>query len=121
LGLRWDYVRLENRFIILPITKNNTSRVVPINETLYIILSEMPEKTGYVFGNGNAGHVGDIKHSFTSAFRKAGITDFLCKRDVAQNIQNTLFRIAAKSPYAASNRLNSPGTFHHVMIPARGR
>jgi len=26
-------------------------------------------------GNGNGGHVGDIKHSFTSACKKAGITD----------------------------------------------
>jgi integrase len=76
LGLRWDYIRLDNRLIILPITKNNTVRVIPINDTLHRILSEMPEKTGYVFGNGNGGHVGDIKHSFTSACRKAGITDF---------------------------------------------
>jgi integrase len=76
LGLKWDYVRLESRFIILPITKNNTSRVVPINDTLHRILSEMPQKSGYVFGNGNGGHVGDIKHSFTSACKRAGITDF---------------------------------------------
>jgi len=76
LGLKWDYVRLDSRFIILPITKNNTVRVLPINDTLYKILSEMPQKSGYVFGNGNGGHIGDIKHSFTSACRKAGITDF---------------------------------------------
>jgi integrase len=60
-GLKWDYIRLESRFIILPITKNNTSRVVPINDELYRILSEMPQKSGYVFGNGNGGHIGDIK------------------------------------------------------------
>jgi integrase len=63
-------------FIILPITKNNTSRVVPIHETLYRILAQMPQKSGYVFGNGNGGHIGDMKHSFTSACKKAGITDF---------------------------------------------
>jgi len=76
LGLRWDYIRLDNRLIILPVTKNNTVRVVPINDTLYRILAEMPEKSGYVFGNGGGGHIGDIKHSFTSACKKAGITDF---------------------------------------------
>jgi hypothetical protein len=73
---RWDYIRRNNRFIILPITKNNTSPVVPINDPIHRILSEMPEKTGSVFGNGNGGHIGDIKHSFPSACRKAGITDF---------------------------------------------
>jgi site-specific recombinase XerD len=28
-----------------------------------------------VFRNGNGGHIGDVKHGFTSACRKAGITD----------------------------------------------
>jgi hypothetical protein len=27
-GLKWGYGRLESRFIILPITKNNTVRVL---------------------------------------------------------------------------------------------
>jgi len=74
--LKWDDVRLESRFIKLPNTKNNTSRVVPINGTLYRFLAEMQQKSGYVFGNGNGGQIGDIKHSFTSACKKAGITDF---------------------------------------------
>ncbi len=76
MGLKRDYIRLDNRLIILPLTKNNTVRVLPTNDTLHRILSEMPQKSGYVFGNGNGGHVGDIKHSFTSACRKAGIADF---------------------------------------------
>jgi integrase len=76
LGLKWDYIRLDNRLIILPITKNNTVRVIPINDTLHRILSEMPEKSGYVFSKGNGGHIGDIKHSFTSVCRKARIQDF---------------------------------------------
>lgn len=58
LGLRWDYIRLDNCLIILPVTKNNTVRVLPINKTLYRILSEMPQKSGYVFGNGNGGTLG---------------------------------------------------------------
>jgi integrase len=76
LGLKWDYIWLDKRLIILPVTKNNTGRVLPINDTLYRILVEMPQKSGYVFGNGNGGYVRDIKHSFTSACRRAGITDF---------------------------------------------
>ena len=73
-GLKWDYIRLDNRLIILPVTKNNTVRVLPINDTLHRILSEMPEKSGYVFGNGKP--ITDVKHSFTSACKKAAITDF---------------------------------------------
>ena len=74
LGLKWDYIRLDNRLIILPVTKNNAVRVLPINDTLYRTLMEMPEKTGYVFGNGKP--ITDVKHRFTSACKKAGITDF---------------------------------------------
>jgi integrase len=74
LGLKWDFIKLDNRLIILPVTKNNTVRVLPINDTPHRILSEMPEKSGYVFGNGKP--ITDVKHSFTSACRKAGITDF---------------------------------------------
>jgi integrase len=76
MGLKWDYIKLDNRLIILPVTKNNTVRVLPINDTLHRILSEMPEKSGYVFRNKDGGHIGDIKHSLTSVCRKAGITDF---------------------------------------------
>ncbi len=67
LGLRWDDMRLDNRLIILPVTKNNTVRVLPIKGSLFRSLAEMPEKSGYVFGNGNGGDIGGVKHSFTSA------------------------------------------------------
>jgi integrase len=55
LGLKWDYIRLYYRLINLPVTKNNTVQVLPVNDTIHTILSEMPEKSGYVFGNGNGG------------------------------------------------------------------
>jgi integrase len=42
LGLKWDYIWLDKRLIILPVTKNNTGRVLPINDTIHRILSEMP-------------------------------------------------------------------------------
>jgi len=32
--------------------KNNTVRVLPIKDTLYRTVMDMPEKSGYVFGNG---------------------------------------------------------------------
>jgi hypothetical protein len=74
LGLKWDYIRLDNRLTILPMTKNNTVRVLPINDTLYGILAAMPHKVGYVFGNGKP--IADIKRSFHTACRKAGIENF---------------------------------------------
>jgi integrase len=74
LGLKWDYIKLDNRLIILPMTKNNTVRVVPINETLYNTLAEMPDKIGYVFRNGQS--MVNARKSFQAACKRAGITDF---------------------------------------------
>ena len=58
--------------------KRFQNRYMSITNTpgLTFNLAEMAREAGYVFGNGNGGHIGDIKHSFTSACRKAGIADF---------------------------------------------
>lgn len=74
LGLRWDYIKLENRLMVLPMTKNNTVRVVPINETLATVLEAMPSKTGWVFGNGKP--MVNVLRSFKAACKRADITDF---------------------------------------------
>jgi integrase len=71
LGLKWDYVRLESRFIILPITKNNTVRVLPINDTLHRLLSEIPQKRQCMFsGTGTGGTSGTLS---TASLRLAGM------------------------------------------------
>lgn len=74
LTLRWDYVKLENRLMVLPETKNNTVRIVPINDTLYNALEAMPNRKGYVFGNGKP--LTDVKRSFHTTCKKAGIENF---------------------------------------------
>jgi hypothetical protein len=59
------------RFIILPITKNNTSRVVPINGTLYKILSR---SQGMCLGTGMVGTSGTLSAASTRlAVRRASV------------------------------------------------
>lgn len=76
LGLKWDYIRFENRHIILPNTKNNTVRVVPMNGPLIKALEELPRLSEYVFGMAAGKHIGDIKKGFTAACKRAGIENF---------------------------------------------
>jgi len=78
LRLRWSKVDLENKKIIVTNTKNNESRVIPINKTLYQELMTIPRREGreYVFSAGNGLPFGDVKKGFTSAVKKAGIEDF---------------------------------------------
>jgi len=78
LGLRWSLIDLENRKIRLTDTKNNESRIVPINETLHELLTDLAEEANsdYVFANGNGMPRKDIRGGFRSAMEKAGIENF---------------------------------------------
>jgi len=80
LSLKWQEVDLDNCKITVKKTKNNESRVIPINQTLYKELSALSEhkdkENEYVFSNGNSNRFGDIKKGFSMALTRAGIKDF---------------------------------------------
>ena len=76
LGLKWEYIKPDNRFIILPVTKNNTVRVIPMNDTVLRALTELPTESEFVFWNARGKHLGDVKRSFATACRRAGIENF---------------------------------------------
>jgi integrase len=59
-------------------TKNNEPRVIPMNQTLYDELHQLPRglHTPYVFCHENGERSDEVKRSFTSPCRKAGIMDF---------------------------------------------
>jgi integrase len=78
LNLRWQDVDLKNRKITVVNAKNNESRVVPINQTLYRGLQDLCQrvKGEYVFSDRNDRPFKDIKKGFSSALKKIGIKDF---------------------------------------------
>ena len=76
LGLKWDYIKPDNRFIILPVSKNNTVRVIPMNDPLLRSLAELPGESEFVFWNAWGKPLGDVKRSFGTACRRAGIENF---------------------------------------------
>ena len=78
LSLKWPQVDLKNRKITVINAKNNESRVIPINQTLYqelLALSQNP-KGEYVFSDRKGRPFKDIKTAFLSALRKVRIKDF---------------------------------------------
>lgn len=80
LNLKWDQVDLKHGFILLERTKNGERREVPINQTLRATLEALPRhiSSPYVFWYGDEGKsYQDVKKSFRSALRKAGIKDFV--------------------------------------------
>lgn len=78
LKLKWADVDLNNRKITVINAKNNESRVIPINKTLYQELFSLSERsTGdYVFSDKNDRPYGDVKKSFLTALKSAKIEDF---------------------------------------------
>ncbi|MBI5560529.1 MAG: site-specific integrase, partial [Deltaproteobacteria bacterium] len=79
LSLEWEkHVDLRHGFILLDRTKNGERRELPINETLRSTLQGLVRRLNspYVFTDGEGRRYRDIRRSFASACRRAGIKDF---------------------------------------------
>jgi len=79
LSMKWKNIDLEKREIKVDNTKSGKSRIVPINEELYVELLELKRKSGnsiWLFQNPKTENpLKDVKRSFKEACRKAGIQD----------------------------------------------
>jgi len=78
LNLKWSDIDLKNRKITVINSKNNESRVIPLNQTLYQELFNLQQKARgeYVFSDKNGNPFGDIKKGFSAAVSRAGIKNF---------------------------------------------
>jgi integrase len=78
LGLRWQDVNFAARMITIRQTKNNEPKVIPMNQTLYAELQSLPRHlhSDYVFCNEVGERYDEVKRSFHTACRRAGIKDF---------------------------------------------
>ena len=76
--LKWANVDFRNQKIAVINAKNNESRIIPINKTLYNELHPLSKssKGEYIFSDRNGRPYGDIKKSFLKALEKAKINDF---------------------------------------------
>ena len=81
LNLQWDNVDLKHGFILLSqdMTKNFERKEIPINKTLRETLEGITRRLDipYVFyDSATCKPYGDIKRSFNTALKRAGIRDF---------------------------------------------
>jgi integrase len=78
LSLKWEQVDLAHGFILLDISKNGERREIPIDNTLREMFTEMPHsiESINVFTDRDGNPYKDVKKSFRTALRKAGISDF---------------------------------------------
>jgi integrase len=76
LALEWGDVDLKRRQLRVVDSKNNETRVVPINEILYNVLSKVRGGDGKVFKNSRGQPYRSVRTSFEKAVKEAGIKDF---------------------------------------------
>jgi integrase len=78
LSLKWEQIR--NGFIYLTETKSGKARQIPINDRLAEVFRGLRRnnqlKSPYVFCDSNGRRFHEVKRSFTSACRRAGIEAF---------------------------------------------
>lgn len=81
-NLTWEMVNLTERSILLDgeITKNNSSRFIPLNDEAYHVVKQLYEqsvtKKGLVFLSKNNQPFNHVKRSWASLLEKAEITQF---------------------------------------------
>ncbi len=77
-SLVWQDIDMNNKVITIRRAKNNESRAVPINKTLYqtLKLQKNGDSGQPVFTGKDGTPLTDVKHSFARALTKANIKDF---------------------------------------------
>lgn len=77
LNLKWRYVSFRDRMIFIRNSKNNESRVVPINKIVYNTFRKLyNHENEYVFHTKKGNPYKEIKTGFVAARKRAGIKDF---------------------------------------------
>jgi integrase len=96
LSLKWEQIR--NGVIYLTETKSGKARQIPINDRLAEVLKEVRRgnqlKSPYVFCDSQGRRFMEVKRSFASACRKAGIEAFRF-HDLRHTFASELFMIGA--------------------------
>ena len=77
MNLTWGDVNLNNRMITIRNSKNNESRIIPINEATYKTLVSLGQQMDrqYVFAHTNGKPYRDIKDGFRAAVNRARLSD----------------------------------------------
>lgn len=76
-NLKWVDIDWQQRQIAIPITKNNTPRIVPLNQVVYKLLVKRHQyiTSGFVFPGKDGNQRTTIKTAFKAACRRAGISN----------------------------------------------
>jgi site-specific recombinase XerD len=77
LNLKWSDIKMENEEIMVPQPKTNTIKIAPMNQTVLDVIKQLPRNGHeYVFCHPDGQPYRDVKRSFHTACKRAGIKNF---------------------------------------------
>ncbi len=78
LNLKWEDVNFKDGYLIVRESKNNDSRIIPMNKVLMETIKSVKNNNSneYLFSHGNEAPAKTFKTAFNAAIRRAGIERF---------------------------------------------
>ena len=116
LGMKWEHIGIDNQRVLLPLTKNGSSRWVPLSDKAIKVLDQIPRTTDHVFPITDVA----LRQSWERLRNRANLIDFTF-HDLRHEAISRMFEKGLNVPEVASisgHKITSQ-LFWYVQVNAR--
>ena len=116
LGMKWEHIGIDNQRVLLPLTKNGSSRWVPLTKKAMDILDQAPQTTEHVFPITDVA----LRQSWERLRNRANLIDFTF-HDLRHEAISRMFEKGLNVPEVASisGHKTASQLFRYVQVNAR--
>ena len=116
LGMKWEHIGIDNQRVLLPLTKNGSSRWVPLTKKAMDILDQAPRTTDHVFPITDVA----LRQSWERLRNRANLIDFTF-HDLRHEAISRMFEKGLNVPEVASisGHKTASQLFRYVQVNAR--
>ena len=116
LNMKWEHLGLDNKRVLLPMTKNGSSRWVPLSDKAIKILNNAPRSTDHVFPITDVA----LRQSWERLRNRANLVDFTF-HDLRHEAISRMFEKGLNVPEVASisGHKTASQLFRYVQVNAR--
>ena len=116
LSMKWEHIGIDNQRVLLPLTKNGSSRWVPLTKKAVEILNQVPRTTDQVFPVTDVA----LRQSWERLRNRANLIDFTF-HDLRHEAISRMFEKGLNVPEVASisGHKTASQLFRYVQVNAR--
>ena len=116
LSMKWKYLGLDNKRVLLPVTKNDSSRWVPLSDKAIKILKDLPRTTDHLFPITDVA----LRQSWERLRNRANLIDFTF-HDLRHEAISRMLKQGFNVPEltAISSHKTARQWFRYVQVNAR--